>query len=161
MRRVEQSSYHNSGLYSRKENTNFRNKKLKIANIETICKFNQYGFCKFLSQCRKQHINDICSNNQYNSNTCLLRNPRVCKYFSNFQRCKFAEQCAYLHHSITIAERCSFLHCSLLERDHTSSAEVQALTQEVSELRVEIDRLGKGTDARLRVHTLTRSISLG
>jgi hypothetical protein len=121
-----------------------------MATTETICKFNQYGFCKFLSKCRKQHINDICSNSQCNSNTCLLRHPRVCKYFSNYQRCKFAEQCAYLHHSITIAE--------------TSSAEVQAHTQEVSELReqvknlrvevknlsVEIDRLGKGTDARLK-----------
>ena len=30
---------------------------------------------------------------------CLLRHPRECKFFSNFGRCKFAEQCALLHRS--------------------------------------------------------------
>ena len=69
-----------------------------MATIETICKFNQSGFCKFLSHCRKQHVMDICPTNQCNIKTCLLRHPKLCKYFFNSGRCKFNGQCAYLHH---------------------------------------------------------------
>ena len=69
-----------------------------MATIETICKFNQSGFCKFLSQCRKQHVMEICPTNQCNIKTCLLRHPKMCKYFSNSGSCKFNFQCAYLHH---------------------------------------------------------------
>ena len=70
--------------------------------------------------------------------------PRRCRYYGRF------------------AERCSFLHCDgrdqvETEREFQASVEeVAKLTQEVSELRdgvknlrAEIDRLGKGTDARL------------
>ena len=27
---------------------------------DVICKFNQSGFCKFRSYCRKQHVNEVC-----------------------------------------------------------------------------------------------------
>ena len=29
--------------------------------------------------------------------SCLLRHPKVCKYFLNFRRCKFGDSCAFLH----------------------------------------------------------------
>ena len=41
----------------------------------------------------------ICSNNKCNIKTCLLRHPKICKYFFNSGRCKFNDQCAYLHHT--------------------------------------------------------------
>ena len=75
--------------------------------------------------------------------------PRRCRYYGMYGKCRFAE-------------RCSFLHCDgrdqvETEREFQASVEeVAKLTQEVSELRdrvknlrAEIDRLGKGTDARL------------
>ena len=68
-----------------------------MATSETVCKFNQSGFCKFLTQCRKQHVMNICPTTQCNNVNCLLRHPRVCKFFSNFGRCKFSDSCAYLH----------------------------------------------------------------
>ena len=56
--------------------------------------------------------------------------PRMCKYFAIYMR----------------SERCSFLHFSILEHDHTASAWVQTIQQEVFDLmegmRIEIDRLG-------------------
>ena len=77
------------------------------------------------------------------SSTCPKRHPRMCKFFAMYGRCRFAE-------------KCFFLHCGLSEGDRTASAGVQPTVQEVSELReevknlwIEIDRLRKGTDARL------------
>ena len=70
-----------------------------MATIETICEFNQTGFCKFLSHCRNQHVMDICPTDQCKDMNCVLRHPRTCNFFSNFGRCKFDEECAYLHNS--------------------------------------------------------------
>ena len=64
---------------------------------KSICKFNQSGFCKYQTHCRKQHIMDICPTSMCNNMSCLLRHPKVCKFFTNFRRCKFGESCAYLH----------------------------------------------------------------
>ena len=68
-----------------------------MASHETICKFNQSGFCKYQNHCRKQHIMDICPTSMCNNMSCLFRHPKVCKFFNNFKRCKFGELCAYLH----------------------------------------------------------------
>ena len=38
-----------------------------MATLETICKFNQSGFCKFLANCRKQHVMEICPTIQCNN----------------------------------------------------------------------------------------------
>ena len=68
-----------------------------MATAENICKFNQTGFCKFLTRCRKQHLMEICPNKHCSNITCLLRHPRACRYFANFGRCKFGGTCFYLH----------------------------------------------------------------
>ena len=64
---------------------------------ESICKFNQSGFCKYQTHCRKQYIMDICPTSLCSNMSCSLRHPKVCKFFTNFRRCKFGESCAYLH----------------------------------------------------------------
>ena len=74
--------------------------KMATATSETICKFNQSGFCKYQSHCRKHHIEEICQNLTCNVVTCLNRHPRVCRYFASFGRCKFGDSCAYLHQNI-------------------------------------------------------------
>ena len=98
--------------------------------MAAICQFHQYGHCKFSFPCQ--------------DNTCPKRHPTMCKFFAMYRRCKFAE-------------RCSFLHCGLSECDQTASAgvkptvqEVSKLREEVKNLRIENERLRKGTDARLR-----------
>ena len=68
-----------------------------MATTETICKYNQYGFCKHRMNCRKQHVMEVCSNHQCNNLTCTLRHPRPCKFFLNYGRCKFEDACAFLH----------------------------------------------------------------
>ena len=68
-----------------------------MATHESICKFNQSGFCKYQEHCRKQHVMDVCPTSMCNNMSHLLRHPKVCKFFTNFRRCKFGESCAYRH----------------------------------------------------------------
>ena len=115
-----------------------------MATIETICKFNQSGFCKFLSHCRKQHVMDICPTNQCNIKTCLLRHPKLCKYFFNSGRCKFEDQCAYLHHQTksTVEHEISELE-SKLEEMKTKIKDIEnlqiRLDQHETELKTFVD----------------------
>ena len=102
-----------------------------MATSENICKFNQSGFCKFQSHCRKQHIMDICKNIECGMVTCIHRHPRVCRYFINFGRCKFNESCAFLHKSDD--------KVSELRREQEK--EVEKLRQEVKELQMQVNDL--------------------
>ena len=117
--------------------------------MAAICLYNQYGHCKFADSCDKIHNLVTCDSFPCLDNTCPKRHPRRCRYYGIYRKCRFAE-------------RCSFLHCDGRDQVETerefqaSVVEVAKLTQEVIELRdevknlrVEIDRLGKGTDARL------------
>ena len=62
-----------------------------------LCYFNKYGYCKYGSECRYHHINDICSNANCDVGVCSLRHPRKCRYLRNFGYCKFESCCAYSH----------------------------------------------------------------
>ena len=64
---------------------------------ETICKHNQYGFCKFADKCRYHHIQGICTSPQCELSNCTLRHPKKCRYFHNYNNCKFGDHCAYDH----------------------------------------------------------------
>ena len=63
------------------------------------CKYNDSGYCKFGSQCRKQHYSRICSKSNCERN-CKARHPKFCKHEQN---CKFLKRgiCAYKH--VTLA----------------------------------------------------------
>ena len=67
--------------------------------LENVCKFHYYGHCKFVTTCKKQHIVNTCTSFPCKNKQCLMRHPRLCKYFSQFARCKFGDQCSYLHRS--------------------------------------------------------------
>ena len=95
---------------------------------ETICKFNQSGFCKFQSHCRKQHYMEICTNTQCSMVTCVYRHPRACRYFNNFGRCKFEDSCAYLHKK---------------DDRKDQEKEIEKLRKEVEELHKQVNELRK------------------
>ena len=59
------------------------------------CKFNDSGYCKFGSQCRKQHFSKVC-NKPNCKRDCKARHPKLCKHE---QTCKFLKRgiCAYKH----------------------------------------------------------------
>ena len=101
-----------------------------MATIETVCKFYQSGYCKFQTHCRKSHVHNICQNHQCADRTCVLRHPRVCKYFSNLGSCKFNSACAYLHTSDLHKEEISRL-----------KAEIQKLEDKINSIDVKLSAL--------------------
>ena len=113
-----------------------------MATPETICKFNQSGFCKFQSHCRKQHIMEICNNMQCSMVTCTYRHPRVCRYFINFGRCKFADSCSYLH---KIDDKVSELRSEQVKEIEQLRQEVEELHKQVEDLRNQISNFSNLT----------------
>lgn len=68
--------------------------------MKEICKHNQTGYCKHGNHCKRKHVNEICPYfKNCSENTCALRHPKTCRYFSMYQYCKF-ENCAYAHSKV-------------------------------------------------------------
>ena len=64
---------------------------------QNVCRYFKFGFCKFTEMCRFMHITEVCENPRCEIKQCNLRHPRVCKYFRDYNRCKFSEWCAFKH----------------------------------------------------------------
>ena len=65
--------------------------------MQTICKHNQTGYCKFGQKCHRHHIDAICKNERSCSKPlCNFRHRNPCKYFNVNGKCKFTN-CAYSH----------------------------------------------------------------
>ena len=63
-----------------------------------VCQFNNYGYCKFGSQCQKKHYNTVCELlDDCTENKCEKRHPKVCRFYSKNQKCRHQESCAYTH----------------------------------------------------------------
>ena len=59
--------------------------------------FNKFGFYKYNEHCRKQHVNETCEKQSCEVLSCILRHPKECRYFQDFNRCKFSEWCRFKH----------------------------------------------------------------
>ena len=64
---------------------------------ETLCRFYQFGHCKFGETCQKFHIPDTCTNFPCLLEHCASRHPPLCKFFARFGKCKFEENCSFIH----------------------------------------------------------------
>jgi hypothetical protein len=99
-----------------------------MAALENVCKFHQFGHCKFGSQCKKRHTINTCTNFPCKNMGCPMRHPRISKFFTHFARCKFDNQCSYLH---TIA----------------SESSTRDLASEIDEMKEEIETLKSNCQA--------------
>ena len=71
---------------------------------------------------------------------CHKRHPKRCRYYDLYGRCKFAEQCSFLHYRG---------HDQMTsEAIQATEQEVAALKEEIKSLRSEIVRLRQETDAQ-------------
>ena len=66
-------------------------------NVQNVCRFNKFGFCKFAMTCRIKHVDELCEAPSCEINLCEKRHPRICKFFYEFGRCKFGDYCRYNH----------------------------------------------------------------
>ena len=64
---------------------------------QNVCRYFKFGFCKFTDRCRFQHVEEICGNLSCEIKRCNLRHPKVCKFFRDYNRCKFGEWCCFKH----------------------------------------------------------------
>ena len=66
-------------------------------SAENICWFNKFGYCRFGNLCFRKHENIICKNVNCEISKCSSRHPRICKFFLEYQKCKFGEYCRFSH----------------------------------------------------------------
>ena len=62
-----------------------------------VCRYFKFGFCKFTDMCKFMHVNQCCENPSCEIKQCNLRHPRICKFYRDYNRCKFGEWCAFKH----------------------------------------------------------------
>ena len=62
-----------------------------------VCPHHIYGYCKFRSHCKFNHVEDICTDVSCDIQKCFRRHPKECSYYREFNYCKFGLYCAYLH----------------------------------------------------------------
>ena len=68
--------------------------------IASICLHNKFGHCKFRETCRHPHNNEICEETNCEINKCSKRHPKSCRYFKDFNRCKFGDFCSFVHREL-------------------------------------------------------------
>ena len=63
----------------------------------SVCKYFQFGHCRFGNLCRKTHVKQVCEKINCEIDNCTQRHPKVCKFFREYGRCKFGKFCNYSH----------------------------------------------------------------
>ena len=112
--------------------------------VENICKFNKFGYCKFKSNCRNKHVEEICSEKTCNQTTCEKRHPRLCKYFVKYGDCKLGSICAYSHINNQkmelekLEDKVNELHLIIKSKEEI----IDKLVKDVKILQVIVDQLG-------------------
>ena len=61
-----------------------------------LCAYFKYGHCKYMSNCRNRHVQDVCDIDKCDGKSCEKRHPKPCRYFQTFGRCKY-NPCSYSH----------------------------------------------------------------
>ena len=104
---------------------------MKFSTV-AVCPHHQKGHCKWGPNCKKEHMNTLCSNLfRCEEPSCRLRHPRTCKYFAIDNFCKFGSKCSYTHK----------VH---VESVHAS--EVVSIRETISDLQMAIVQLNKSVD---------------
>ena len=102
--------------------------------LETLCLHNKFGYCKFSETCRKFHMKEICQIERCEVQECLKRHPKICKYYEQYQRCKFGEFCAYSHRSINENVQTSELISDLSSRIGVLERKIEDKDREINDL---------------------------
>ena len=88
---------------------------------ENVCRYYKFGHCKFLEKCRFMHISERCQNPECEIKSCNLRHPKICKFFRDYNRCKFGEWCSFDHRNYKsdkdIHEKLENLEKAICEKD--------------------------------------------
>ena len=98
---------------------------------QNVCWFNRFGYCRFGNHCFRKHINIICENVNCEIAKCSSRHPRKCKYFLEYQKCKFGEYCRFSHGIPNNPKN--------MEKIEALEKEVEVLKQEIKHMKDHFD----------------------
>ena len=97
-----------------------------VSGDALVCKHFKFGFCKFGEKCHKQHLKETCQTKDCHVKTCNKRHPRICKYFTVNQLCKFGDT------------KLSTQHCNILEQISSLNATISSMSESIQALENEI-----------------------
>ena len=95
-----------------------------------VCRHFKYGYCRFQDLCRYEHVKEVCDDVECSVTLCRKRHPRLCIYFSKFNRCKFGSFCQFSHDERQISPQCS-------HKDSLISTEIEKLKEVIKENKIE------------------------
>jgi hypothetical protein len=105
-----------------------------------ICKFNQRRFCKFGQRCKKKHENKMCEIiDECKNQNCTKRHPQICRNYTKNNKCRFLNDCAYLHKQSSNIQEKLMEQMSLLMLKHDK--DIEKLTDEVKGMKEIIQTL--------------------
>ena len=109
--------------------------------IQNVCRYNQFGYCKFAQACRKYHVDDLCVDSACDLSICMKRHPVECRYFRNYKRCKFS-LCKFSH-EINDDEKLKELNEKVdrIEDVLKDKTEIELKIKEIDEKLKELDKL--------------------
>ena len=90
---------------------------------QNVCWYNKVGYCRFRNLCFRKHNNIICKNVNCEISKCSSRHPRICKFFLEYQKCKFGEYCRFSHD---------------IPDSHKTREKIEVLEKDVELLKLEI-----------------------
>ena len=88
----------------------------KMTDKDTLCKFQNTGYCKYQDKCKYKHVTEKCGGN-CDRKSCQKRHQRQCKFSI---KCKRQNSCQYLHQTSS--------------EDISLKAEIQKLTATINEV---------------------------
>ena len=99
------------------------------------CLYNDSWFCKFRSECKNQHFQQVCQT-QNCDRKCLNRHPKSCK---------FKEKCKFLKKNI-----CAFSHSEIAQDDKVH-VQIKELEDIVKKQKLDIERRVKSLEDKIDI----------
>ena len=124
-----------------------------VSGDASLCKHFKFGYCKFGEKCQKRHLKETCQTSDCNSKNCNKRHPKICKFFSLNQVCKFGDACCYKH-------KLNATHSSLLEEISVLHAMISSMKDFIQALEDDILRLKSPLPSPERERSILREDSL-
>ena len=67
-----------------------------MTQAEVCFKF-KFGFCKYSERCKYRHVTLVCDDYKCDVVNCEKRHPKICRFYRDYNRCKFTVGCMYKH----------------------------------------------------------------
>ena len=99
----------------------------------SICKYNQYGFCKYRKSCKDFHVSEVCEHTTCENNSCIKRQPK----FNTGNGCRFKDCCAYKH-TEKLASNQSEINKAVAEVTVKHEDEIKTLKDEMYNMKITV-----------------------